>query len=1124
MAGKKGKHELEIIISGNTDKSLSSSIRKARKELNALERQSGLAKKAMGDSFGGMSAKGIDSLGVVSDKVFGGIIKGSALAAAGMAGLSAASVKIGMGFEAQMSTVQAVSQASAGEMNQLTALAEEMGKTTQFTATEAGQGLEYMAMAGWKTKDMLSGLPGIIYLAAASGEELGLVSDIVTDAMTAFGLQASESAHFSDVLAQASASSNTNVAMMGETFQYVAPIAGAFGYKIEDVAIATGLMANAGIKGEKAGTSMRTMLTNLAKPTKQMQGYMNTLSISLVDSSGKMKPLRQQLGELRKGFADLTEAERAEYAAGIAGKEGMSGLLAMVNTSDSDFEKLAEAIDNSAGAAKKMSEVRLDNLKGDLTLLSSAMQGTGTELFGGFSEDLRGVTQDATEWVSSFTDGLEENIPTAKRLMKQFGTDITEFFGPVIDTGEWLLKNPGVIKGGLVGVSSALLTFKSVKLAKDGIKLFSTLSTMVSAWPVAAAGLVIGGVLGIGTAIEEANRMAAKQNLAEHFGDITLSVKELEEAARHSLGEGLFQSLDAFGEASGKSSELYNSMQRSLRDINKAGWKLSVGIEFSEGDAQSYAATVGQYVKNAQDYVTNSGYELKLAANIVLGEGADASGSDAFYSSLNQTLEALRVNLQENLDDIAENGLTLPKERIVNSYLKDISEITQMITDAQTKARFDTVGMKYAGADLMSGDTILNFQQEIGTQSAEAIAGIDKSTQDILASLYARRDAFEKGLITKEEGGLDQAGFDAAYADVQAEQYRQKAETAMRGLQVMKDTLLQTYGSEVQPALDAIDKSFRDSMDNFATSGISTPGGWEAALDLALVNATKSNTLSKDAENAIRMIVDGMKPTTDQISGLMDQYKAAGGDLSNASYLGLQEGLDDTAKLAALTGSRDAMYAALGGEIGNDAVMSTVLSAAQQNGAILPDGVIKGIREKQPEAITEAKNMLRDVGNVLAAGMDPVTVPMPINFQITASYLKTGSVVGGLGKGKEPKHFAKGGLISQPTLSYFAEDSPEMAIPIDGSNRAMELWRETGRLLGAYEENNYGKIYDSMVASGSSVMNDNRSSFAPIFSPTIHVSGGESAKAEVMSGLQMSYEQFKDFCERYDNERRRVAF
>lgn len=203
---------------------MNASIRKARSELDSLERKAGLSSKAISESFGGMSVEGINKLGDISDKAFGAIVKGSKLAAAGIAGIAAASTYVGMGFEEQMSTVKAISQASDADMVQLTELAKKMGETTKFSAEEAGKGLEYMAMAGWKTKDMISGLPGIMNLAAASGEDLGSVSDIVTDAMTAFGMSADESARFADVLAQASSNSNTNVGMMGETFKYVAPV------------------------------------------------------------------------------------------------------------------------------------------------------------------------------------------------------------------------------------------------------------------------------------------------------------------------------------------------------------------------------------------------------------------------------------------------------------------------------------------------------------------------------------------------------------------------------------------------------------------------------------------------------------------------------------------------------------------------------------------------------------------------------------------------------------------------------------------------------------------------------------------------------------------------------------
>lgn len=312
-----------------------------------------------------------------SSEALNDINKAALVATAALGALSFAAGKVGADFEAQMSKVEAISGASAEQMETLNDAAKEMGATTKFSATESGQALEYMAMAGWKTDQMVSGLPGIMNLAAASGEELALVSDIVTDALTAFGLQASDSAHFADVLARASSSSNTNVAMMGETFQYVAPVAGALGYKVEDVAVAIGLMANAGIKGESAGTALRGILTNIAKPTAMTRKYIEELGVSLTDSTGEMKPFNVLLTEMRSKFAGLSEAQKAQYAAGIAGKEAMSGLLALVNSSDADFSKLTAAIANSNGAAKDMADTMNKNLKGQLTLLKVLPKGQG---------------------------------------------------------------------------------------------------------------------------------------------------------------------------------------------------------------------------------------------------------------------------------------------------------------------------------------------------------------------------------------------------------------------------------------------------------------------------------------------------------------------------------------------------------------------------------------------------------------------------------------------------------------------------------------------------------------------------------------------------------------------------
>lgn len=339
-------------------------------------------------------------------------------------GVGTAAVATAARFESAMSEVAAISGASGKDLEALTEKAKQMGATTKFSASESAAALKYMAMAGWDTKDMLDGIDGVMQLAAASGEDLAQTSDIVTDAMTAFGMSADQANRFADVLAQTANRSNTSVALMGETFKYVAPVAGALGYSIEDASVAIGLMANSGIKGSQAGTSLKNVLTNLAKPTDQVQSYMDKLNISLTDSAGNVKPLNQLLNEMRDGFNGLTDAQKAEYAAGIAGKEGMSGLLAIVNSSQADFDNLTEAINNSNGAAKDVANVMLDNLGGQLTILKSTLEGIAIAFGDILLPTIKNVVsglQSFLDWITNLTDGQKQLVVTIAAIVAAIG-------------------------------------------------------------------------------------------------------------------------------------------------------------------------------------------------------------------------------------------------------------------------------------------------------------------------------------------------------------------------------------------------------------------------------------------------------------------------------------------------------------------------------------------------------------------------------------------------------------------------------------------------------------------------------------------------------------------------------
>lgn len=400
-------------------------------------------------------------------------------------GVGAAAVKTATDFEAGMSEVKAISGATGSEFDALRDKAIEMGAKTKFSASDSADAFKYMAMAGWDASQMMDGIAGIMDLAAASGEDLATTSDIVTDALTAFGLQASDSAHFADVLAQASSKSNTNVGLMGETFKYVAPVAGALGYSIEDTAVAIGLMANSGIKGSQAGTALRSTITRLAKPVGEAKDAVEELGISITNADGTMKPLSQTMVELREKFAGLTEEQKAQYAAMLAGQEGMSGLLAIVNASDEDFQKLTDEINNANGAAEDMASVMMDNTAGAVEQLKGALESAGILI----GEKLTPYIRKLAEWITGLVEKFNSLSEEEQDQIVKFGL-ILAAIGPVLLI---LAKVISVVSTVVKAFKLFGTTMTTVKTSIDLVKAgYTGLATQMGGIPKLVAGISTG--------------------------------------------------------------------------------------------------------------------------------------------------------------------------------------------------------------------------------------------------------------------------------------------------------------------------------------------------------------------------------------------------------------------------------------------------------------------------------------------------------------------------------------------------------------------------------------------------------------------------------------------------------
>ena len=354
-----------------------------------------------------------------------------------------------------MSQVAAVSGATGKDFDALRNKAREMGAKTKFSATEAAEAMNYMAMAGWKTEDMLDGIEGVMNLAAASGEDLAATSDIVTDALTAFGLSAKDSGHFADILAAASSNANTNVSMMGETFKYCAPIAGALGFSAEDTAEAIGLMANAGIKSSQAGTALRTIMNNLAGDVKISGKAIGDVTIATTNADSSMRDLSDILADCRSAFGNLTESEKAQAAESLVGKNAMSGFLALMNAGEDDIAKLSSAIDNCDGSAEKMAMTMQDNLAGQLTILKSQLQ----ELAISFGDILMPAIRSIVSKLQGFVDKLNGMDEGTKRTIVTIALLVASI-GPLLVIIGTAISKIGVAMQGVVKLANCISKLK----------------------------------------------------------------------------------------------------------------------------------------------------------------------------------------------------------------------------------------------------------------------------------------------------------------------------------------------------------------------------------------------------------------------------------------------------------------------------------------------------------------------------------------------------------------------------------------------------------------------------------------------------------------------------------------
>ncbi|MFR1842549.1 MAG: phage tail tape measure protein [Oscillospiraceae bacterium] len=915
-----------------------------------------------------------------------------------------ACISAGMDFDSQMSTVAAISGATGEEFEILRAKAQEMGATTAFSATESAQAMEYMAMAGWKTTDITNGLAGVMNLAAASGEDLATTSDIVTDAMTAFGMSADQSTYFADVLAQTATNANTNVGMMGETFKYVAPLAGAMGYNIEDMSAAIGLMANAGIKGSQSGTSLRNIITNLASPTDTVAGAMDDLGISLTDSDGKTKSFGETLSDLRISFADLNEVQKTQYASAIAGKEGMSGLLALINSSDEDFDKLTDSIKNCTGASEKMAEIRLDNLEGDVTLFKSALEGAQIAISDKLTPVLRNLVKKATDAIpriqkkiTSIFDSLKkkfiDNKETLSKLkdgIKQFGNIAKDAFEKLFNAAgnaldilfdflEWLTSGSAgaeAFKTSVMGIVTAYMTFKAVTTVIDLTK----------------------------AAVDRLRNAQMKLNLSNPVGWISLAISAfitLETTLKRLASNPM-------DEIRKKFSTLSDEEKRTIDKTNELSDAYAALEESWKSNSERINAEYDSYESLAEQLDTmvdkngriKEGYEEQ--AEVIVGQLSEALGIEVeIVDGVIQKYDDLQDSIQKTIDlQKAQAWLDANKSNWIEAC-----ESQKEAADNLVLAENDLIKVN---SDLFVAESWLKDVQDRRGKTYENIIASGKDYNDVLFDAQAKVDGLRErqGKLQDDYDNCNDAlskynstiknyeGVSSAIIEGDTDKINQALErgmenfiTAETGTKATLQQQVDDYKTEYENMKTAVERgSEHVSEEELAAAKrlyelsqeeLEKKGDMEKAK--AEENGDKYVSGIKSKEGAAKQAGEDVSKTTVDALGSADSY-SAGEYIGDGLTEGMRSKLDAVREAASSLATEAARAIKLAADINSPSKVTRAL------GQFFGLGFSEGISDEESNTIKTTQQYADSAVNALKSGINNRTPMKPMDFAINTRF------------------------------------------------------------------------------------------------------------------------------------------
>lgn len=1067
--------------------------------------------------------KNLDSLESTARRVATGVA--TAFAAVNVSRLVEDAVGTYSEFEQAMQNTAAIANATVSDYEMMEAAARAAGRATTKTATESAEAMGYMALAGWDAQESVDGLMPILRLAESTGAELQQTSDLVTDSMSALGLGVKDMNTYLDMLVAGNNNANTTAIMLMQSLTKTGGASKVLGASLEDTITAVGILANNGTKAEEAGTAMNSMLTRIATNSNALKA-LDAINVDIFDERGNFIGLRDALVEINEALSGMSTEESTAILKEIAGTRYFSkmeylldGVREGADGTASAWDELEQKVVNSEGALDKMNKQVTDTLPAAWERVRSAVNDTKIGMVDEFGNDatqmLDGIAQKIPEITDNITDFLSDHKKEIYDALETGGELLEKVSDTAVGTVSFLLDNEPAVVGALASIGSAMFLKKSIDAGTSLIAFVNNLTTPLGV--IAGLSAAAGVVAGVANAIHKAHEEAVNANLDEHFGDIVLSLEDLQDVAKQIVQGNDIETITHMLEAAGDTEDELRDVKRALEEISGKSWKISAGFGFGREESESYAAKIDDFVTQTQEYVDAKGYEIHVAASLLFGEGSEkVAESDASMRELDAQITRYGDYVKSRLTKAMEDGIiTDDEDRVIQLAVAQLNRMTERISEAETEAHFQAIQLKYSGTDL-NADSFMQLQDEIGQYVEESSDAALQAYETTMASLYAK----------KGTAGYSDEQFEKDKADADLAWLETRAKYANQGRSYMIDTLKQSY-----PELEAE----MSRAENIIVTGLSELFGengdfllpadsvsWQRFIDKFTEDAQLGDSVKRDA---IRMIYEQYEPIKSEMENLADKYQEAGKEIPQA----LIDGITEVNNLGALSGDTNAIYELMQQEIGSNEQYQQLLEAAKEHGVYVPEAISDAIYENQASVASSIDGMYaysnQYLDQVFAKGFD-VDADVRFTYNVKGSTNKPKSILDDIGSYTNPvTPHASGGIFSTPHLGLLAEDGPEAYIPLDGSKNAVAIWEKAGQMLGTMgTQSTDERLYAGMVMStGTGAKTEAAGgNIQIVYNPSIKIYG-EASKSDVQEAVVLGKDDVVKILKDYIEGQQRVS-